>query len=302
MALMCLHDEFLSYLDLERGCSPATIRAYRTDFRLFLRFLESIEISPDIGAVDKPVLRRYVAWLRGRGLKVSSVARRLHSVHSFWNYLRDNDYTEQDPFLGVRVPKPERPLPVFLSAEECKALLRAAEYQRSAFRAFRDKAVLAVLIYAALRRSELLGLRLEDVDLGRAVLRVVHGKGRKARAIPLADGATEALGDWLELRPHCRHDALFTSQSGEPMGKNGLVRAFRKAVQKAGIKKPGVSLHKLRHSFACMLLQNGCDLFSLSRLLGHTRLDTTAIYLHATVEDLRSACRAGVHAAAVCVI
>jgi site-specific recombinase XerD len=118
---------------------------------------------------------------------------------------------------------------------------------------------------------------------------VKWGKGRQTRVIPMIAELRDALGDWLEIRRKCSHDFVLTTQSGVRMGKRGLTSALDRALKTAGIGKPGITLHKLRHSFACMLLQNGCDLLSLSTMLGHTRLDTTAIYLEATVEHLRTA-------------
>ena len=176
-------------------------------------------------------------------------------------------------------------MPPYLSAQECAALLVAAERQGSVLLAFRDKAALATLIFSGVRRGELLNLRVRSVDLGDEKLVVEKGKGNKTRVLPLVPRLHQALADWLELRPACEHDFLFTTQWGARMSKRGLTSALRGA----RITKPAITLHSLRHSFACLLLQNGCDLFSLSKMLGHTRLDTTAVYLQATVEHLRSA-------------
>ena len=155
-------------------------------------------------------MRRYVAWLKGRGLKAATVARHLNSLRSLWNYLRESGYTEADPFFRLSLfGRPEQ-VPPHLTAQEAAALLCAAERQRCIFNGFRDVAVLSVLLYSGVRRGELLNLRLWDVDL--------RGPERLAGVAPGAH-----------------------------------------------------------------------DLYSLQRMLGHSRLDTTAGYLHATVEDLRQA-------------
>jgi site-specific recombinase XerD len=287
MHINSLYEEFLSYLDLERGYSALTITAYRSDCRLFLRALKRIGCEPDVEAIDRQVIRQYVAELRTSGLKSSSVARRLNSLRSFWKYLRDNDYAQHDPFLRISLPKRPRTVPVYLTGQECIDLLRATQRQRSEFARVRDKAILSLLLFTGLRRAELLALRLRSVDLDERTVRVDEGKGRKSRVIPLADPPILALQDWLAARPEVDHDYLFTSRCRTKLGRKALMTVLERALRNARLDRPGVTLHTLRHSFACLMLQGGCDLFSLSQMLGHTRLDTTAIYLHATVDDLR---------------
>ncbi len=282
-----LYEEFLSYLDLERGYSPLTVSSYRSDFRVFLRYLKETGKEAIVEKIDRQGIRQSIAWLRKEQLKPSSIARRLNSLRSFWNYLRDNGYVQRDPFLDISVPKRTISVPAYLSVQECKALLAASERQHLVFLAFQDKAILSVLVFTGIRRAELLGLRLDAVDLAQGTLLIHKGKGGKARMLPLCEQAVRALSDWLELRPPCPHDHLFSSRSPRPLGVKGLMGALRRALANANIDRGTVTLHTLRHSFACLMLPGGCDLFSLSQLLGHSRLDTTAIYLHTNVEDLR---------------
>ena len=290
MRLDELHEEFLTCLEVERNYSPLTTGAYRSDFKIFASFLEEAGLPSLLETVDRSALRRYVAWLKRRGLAPTTVGRRINSLRSFWNYLRDTDYTERDPFFRISLPKTPQEVPTHLSAEEAEALLAAAQRQACLFNAFRDTAILSVLLYTGVRRSELLSLALTDVDVSAGSLQVVSGKGRKSRVLPLLPAPCAALSDWLELRPEdCGHDRVFTCKWGAPMSRPGLTSCLKRALQGAGITRPGITLHSLRHTFACLLLKNGCDLYSLQRMLGHTRLDTTATYLHATVEDLRQA-------------
>jgi len=290
MRLAELHEEFLTYLEVERDYSRYTMVAYRSDFGSFLRFLKEAELCARLDKVDRSVVRGYVAWLKGRGLKATTVARHINSLRSFWNYLRESQYTETDPFFRLSLPKRPEEVPPHLTAEEAEALLSAAQRQRCLFNAFRDAAVLSVLLYTGVRRGELLNLRLCDVDLRGEALQVVAGKGGKSRVLPLLPAPCEALSDWLELRPaDCGHNRVFTCKWGAPLSKRGLASCLSRALQAAGIRRPGITLHSLRHTFACLLLKGGCDLYSLQRMLGHSRLDTTAGYLHATVEDLREA-------------
>lgn len=289
MELAPAFDEFIAYLDLECGRSPQTLSAYTSDFRQFSECLSETGRAASVEAVDRQAVRAYIAWLRRRDLSASSINRRLSSLRSFWRYLRDNAHTERDPFVRVSVPKRPRSLPVCLTAPEAEALLQAAEQQPSVHNAFRDRAALSVLLFTGLRRAELLALRLPDVDAAEGTLRVEHGKGDKARLVPLGERSLLALRDWLELRPDCGHDYCFTSIARRPLGVKGLVGLLRRALERAGVDRPGVVLHSLRHTCATLLLQGGCDLHSLQCLLGHARLDTTAGYLSLTMRDLRHA-------------
>jgi len=289
MELAPVHDAFLAYLDLECARSSQTLTSYASDFRQFLSFLAETSRRPEVGGMDRQAVRAYVTWLRQRRLSVPTVSRHLASLRSFWKYVRDGGYTEHDPFVRVSVPKRAKPLPVCLSASEAEAMLRAAGEQPNPLKAVRDTAALAVLVFAGLRRNELLGLRLPAVDLVEGTLRIEHGKGDKARMVPLSLRPRVALADWLGVRPETGHDFVFTSVDRRPLARKGLMGLFRRALVRAGVSRPGVVLHSLRHTAATLLLQGGCDLRSLQRLLGHSRLDTTAHYLSLTMGDLHRA-------------
>lgn len=189
----------------------------------------------------------------------------------------------------MSTPKLRRRVPNYLTPDECRRFLKATDENHFFDLAFRDRAILATLLYTGIRRSELVALRLTDVDLETRTLTVRHGKGGRSRVVPLRDDLIALLRDWLELRPDGDHDLLFTNRIGQPLGKHGLQEAFRRAVRAAAIERRGVSIHTLRHTFASTLLQNGADLVSIQTLLGHTSLDTTAVYLHVQMDGLREA-------------
>ena len=115
MDLSALHEEFLTYLEIERNYSPLTVTAYRSDFRLFLRYLEASATLRELAALDRHCIRGYIAWMRGEDLQPSSIARRLNSLRSFWKYLRDNEYASHDPFLRISIPKSPKHVPHYLS-------------------------------------------------------------------------------------------------------------------------------------------------------------------------------------------
>ena len=180
-------------------------------------------------------------------------------------------------------------MPSVLSLEEARRVLRAADDHQCPWMGFRNRAMVAVLLFCGLRRQELADLKLSDVDLRSRWLKVRRGKGGKGRSIPLAPEAAEAINDWLEFRPQVDHEYLLTGLGGRRLEKNGLVGVFRAVARRAGVDRKGVSLHTLRHTFASLLLQEGCDLVSIQELLGHADLSTTAIYLHLDAAHLQGA-------------
>lgn len=289
---MEFHDavaEFLSYLQYEKGSAELTLVSYQSDFRGVAAFLEEQGIPLKVEDVTTAVVRRYVTAMSKSGYARSTIGRRVASLRSLFKYLHQCEYLTRNPIAAVATPKTEEKLPVYLSPEECQRLLDATDANHFFLLAFRDKAALGTLIYTGIRRSELLNLKLRDLDFDSNILTVRNGKGGKGRAIPMCDRLVELLEDWLELRPRCAHDAVFTARTGEPFGRHGLYEAFRRAQQVAGIERQGVTLHTLRHSFATNLLRSGADLVALQRLLGHSSLDTTAIYLHVEMDGLREA-------------
>lgn len=281
--------EFLAYLEHERGSSPFTISSYRSDFRRFADFLDTQAVPAKVGNITTPLARRYIAALSKAGLSPRTIARRLASLKSLFRYLRACEYVPGNPLAPLPTPKQRTRLPSCLTADECRRLLDATDHNHYFILAFRDKAILATFIYTGMRRGELLALRTRDVDFDAGVVTVNNGKGGKARVVPMCHELIEPLRDWLELRPPCDHDALFTTRLGQPLGKHGVQDAFSRAKAAAGIDREGVTIHTLRHTFATSLLENGADLVSIQRLLGHSSLDTTAIYLHVQMDGLREA-------------
>jgi len=281
--------EFLTHLRVERRLSPHTISAYDHDLRTFFRFLVKDNESPVVDAVSPELLRRYLVWLESRDLAAATIRRRFHGLRSFWTYLCDWHDVTRNPFRRVALPKRPESAPSFLTPEEVHRLLDATEANRYVARGIRDRAVVTMSVYTGLRRQELLDLALHDVDLEEGIVRVRRGKGGKGRVVPLLPEVVSALRDWLELRPSCDHPMLFVNHMRQPLGRHGLHHLFRRALRIAGIRQEGVTFHTLRHTFATLMLRGGCDLRSLQQLLGHSSLETTAIYLHTDLTSLRRA-------------
>ena len=285
-----LAEEYLLYLRAEKGCSPLTASSYRSDLKqLFTHLQEHYSVSrPD--EINLLMVRSWIVAMHEKGLCNNSVARRICAVRGYWHYLAEQDLVDPRVMAKVSSPSRERSVPVYLNESQLTSLLDAALRQRTAVCAFRDYAIIATFVYTGIRRSELLNVKLDALDFQTRQLRVDRGKGGKSRVLPMVDPLIEALRDWLEYRPECRHDYVFTTVRGNRMYAGRLQQTWAKILKRSGISRDGVSIHTLRHSFATVLLQSGeVDLVSIQHLLGHSRLDTTSIYLHVADEQLRAA-------------
>ena len=285
-----LAEEYLLYLRAERGCSPLTAQAYRSDLKQFFTHLQQEFDLGDPGEITLQMIRSWIVSMHERGLCNNSVARRICSLKGFWRYLAERDLVDRDVISKISSPPREKNLPVYLNESQLSSLLEAALDQRTAICAFRDYAIIATFIYTGVRRGELLNLKLADADFEEKRLRVDRGKGNKTRVLPMVDELIEALQDWLQYRPDCDHNYLFTTIRGNRVYPSRLQVIWKKTLGRSGITKDGVTMHTLRHSFATLLLQSGdADLVSIQHLLGHSRLDTTAIYLHVADRQMREA-------------
>jgi len=285
-----LAEEYLLYIRAEKGLSPLTASAYRSDLKQFFTHLQQEFQVNTPQQISLQMIRSWIVWMHERGLCNNSVARRICSMKGFWRYLADRDLVRQDVIAKVSSPPREKNLPIYLNEKQLSALLEAALKQRTALCAFRDYAIMATFIYTGMRRGELLNLRISDIDMERRQLRVDRGKGNKTRLIPMVEELAEAIQDWLEYRPSRQHDYLFATNRGNRIYATRLQIIWRKTLERSGIGRPGVSMHTLRHSFATLLLQSGeADLVSIQHLLGHSSLDTTAIYLHVADRQMREA-------------
>ena len=272
--------EFLRYLDLQRGVSRHTLRAYATDLAEFRAFL-SREGFGDLADADVRAVRAWLAWLHDRKLAKSSIARKLATVRSCFRYLARLGVVEFNPARQVRSPRPARRLPSFLPKDESKDLLDTAAERSEA--GLRDHALLELLYATGLRVAECCGLDLDDVDRRRGAVRVM-GKGGKERVVPAGDVALGALDAWLLARGE-GSGALFTNERGGRLGTRSVHRIVKRRARAAGIDRR-VTPHTLRHTFATHMLGEGADLRLIQELLGHSRLSTTQRYTHVSPEHL----------------
>jgi len=274
-----LIEEFLDALWLEKGLSPHTRSAYRTDLLAFARWLEGRGLS--LETVGRDAVLDHLGWRLSEGYQARSTARFLSGLRSFYKYAVREGRVAEDPTLLVSMPQLGAPLPKSLSEADVEALLAAPDTEDTL--GLRDRTMLEVLYATGLRVTELVSLTLDEVNLREGSLRV-FGKGSKERLIPLGEEAIAWLESYLKTaRPLLLGgqpgDVLFPSQRGTVMTRQTFWHRIKLHAQVAGIRT-SLSPHTLRHAFATHLLNHGADLRTVQMLLGHTSLSTTQIYTH----------------------
>ncbi len=275
-------EKFTRYLEVEKNYSSHTVLNYRLDLEDFKKFLGGI----DLEKIDYLTLRKYLALLKERNLRMRTVGRHISTLRSFFKFLTRDGYLKTNPILMLSSPKPEKHLPSFMTEQEVARLIESAfAKDEKDERGLRDRAVLETFYSTGVRISELAGLNVEDIDFIGGIAKVM-GKGKKERIAPIGDAAILCIRKYLERRKR-ESDVLFLNKSGKRISVRGIRDIVKKYILRAGIKQ-GVSAHTFRHSFATHLLNRGADLRTVQELLGHANLSTTQIYTHLTTEKLKS--------------
>jgi integrase/recombinase XerD len=280
-----LADQFTYHLRVERGLSKNTIESYSRDLARYFDFLEKRNVSPPLASQAE--LMDYVSSLAGR-LSMRSIARNLSALKMFYRFLVSEGKIENNPARLLSAPKLPRRLPGVLSSEEVGRLLSQPDPNTG--RGKRDKAMLELLYATGLRVSELVGLKISNVNMEAGYVRTV-GKGSKERMVPMGAQAMEALRVYMtQGRPAFLKQRstsyLFLNSRGKPLTRQGFWKIIKRLGLTAGIRKE-LSPHSLRHSFASHLLEHGADLRSVQIMLGHADISTTQIYTHVTRERLK---------------
>jgi integrase/recombinase XerC len=282
--------EFLRHLALEKNTSAYTVKSYREDLTQALEFFKN-RLGRDARPADLTprLLRAFLAWLAEQGYERTTIARRLAALRSWCKFLCRQGTLQTNPAVGLRGPRRDKKLPHFLQRDEVLRLLIAPPEDDPL--GLRDRAILETLYSAGLRVAELVGLNVEDLDLGEG-LATVRGKGRKERLALLGPPCVEALRLWLAMwsstagRDSTTGDPVFLNRFGDRLTTRSVGRLLEKYLQQAGLD-PKTSPHTLRHSFATHLLDAGADIRGVQELLGHRSLSTTQIYTHVTTQRLR---------------
>ncbi|MFP4351755.1 MAG: tyrosine recombinase XerC [Puniceicoccaceae bacterium] len=283
---------FLSHLSGERRMSPATVRNYRHAVVCFLRWLGE---GADWRTVSPRTARSYVIELQ-RDLARRTLHNRVAGIRAFYRFQRERRAVDRNPFSALSLPRLEKNLPKFMTREQITRFLDGplALLEKEAIpatRAWRDRAALELLYGAGIRISELVGADLRDFDAGRGLLRVT-GKGRKVRVVPVGRIAVFCLRQHLHLGGREKHRAgpLIVHDSGKGISTRWLQGRMKVYLALAELPRD-LSPHKIRHSFATHLLDEGADIRSVQELLGHANLSTTQIYTHTSIGRLREVYR-----------
>lgn len=280
-------DEYISYIRLEKNYSSLTVSEYKHDIEEFYAFL-SEEGIVDLANVDYPEARLYVTRLYDRGLSRVTISRKISSIRSLYKFCNARYGMKDHAFRLLHHPKKEQRLPAFFYEKELDALFAACEGDHP--KSVRDKAILEMLYATGVRVSELVSIKLGDIDNGLGIVKVM-GKGRKERYIPFGSFAQQALESYLEIsRPllmkQKKHYSLFVNLRGDPITARGIRHVLDSMMKDAAIQGK-VYPHMIRHSFATHLLANGADMRTVQELLGHSQLSSTQVYTHITKEHLR---------------
>lgn len=280
-------DQYFNYILVEKGLATKTIESYNRDIVRFLVFLKEQGVHA-VAEIDTQVILRYLIHLRDQGLARRSRARHLVTLRGFFKFLAQEKIIPHNPARLVALPKPVQHLPDVLSQREVERLLQAPD--RTALSGVRDAAMIELLYAAGLRVSELMGLKLQDVNLEACFIRV-FGKGSRERVVPFGRYARESMDLYTRhARPRLLKNRtspyLFVARAGNPMSRQGFWKLLKRYGRKAGISK-NITPHTLRHSFASHLLEGGADLRTVQVMLGHVDISTTQIYTHVARRHLK---------------
>lgn len=270
-------DDFISWLRVEKAYSPNTLASYRRDLQKFSEY--------DLTAED---ISSFIRHLNRMGMASSSVSRHLASIKSFCHFLLNEGVIDNDPSTEISFPKTSKKLPKALTPGDT-ALLVEAPVKRDKL-SLRDRAILEVLYGTGIRASELIGLKLDDVNMDSGFIRCM-GKGSKERIVPAGRPALDAIRLYLNLSrkrllKKKASDVLFLDRKGLALTRQGLWFIVKKYVRKTGVRGSS-SPHTFRHSFATHLLEKGADLRSVQEMLGHANIATTQIYTNVSRDRLK---------------
>jgi integrase/recombinase XerD len=289
MEISAAISSFLMHVKVEKGLAANTVSAYRRDLVKFKSFAEKRKLA--LETVSRDDLIDFLAGLYRQKLESRTVARQLVTLRNFFRFAQVQESVARDPTINLESPKIRRSLPGYLRLEEVERLL--GQPDSKTILGLRDRAMLEVLYSTGLRVSELVGLRVSDLDGKTGCVRCI-GKGDKERLVPVGRKALSLVDKYLrEARPELlrrsktgNSPTLFVNRRGAPLSRVGVWKILSAYGRRAGLRT-ALTPHMLRHSFATHLLERGADLRSVQLMLGHADISTTQIYTHVVEERLR---------------
>lgn len=281
-----MKEEFLNYLRFEKNRSQLTVKSYAEDLKDFEAYFKQLDSQLSWESVDADVIRDWIESMMDKGMKASSINRRLSALHSLYRFALSKGYVEKDPSYGVQALKKEKVLPQFVKESEMDELLD--RQWGDSFAEQRARAIIITFYETGIRLAELIGLNDQSVDFTNRQLTVL-GKRNKQRIIPFADELYRTLKDYMaqrnrEIELHC--DALFVTNEGNRMTRMRVQYIIKKYLSEVCTLKKR-SPHVLRHTFATAMLNHNAGLESIKKLLGHESLSTTEVYTHTTFEQMK---------------
>ena len=273
---------FKNYLLLERGLSKNSIEAYLNDVSKLFQYYEVIDKKFIASEVTEDLLHQFITWLAELGMLPSSQARVIAGLKSFFGYLLVEELIEVDPSAELESPKLSRNLPDVLNVSEINDLIAAIDLSKP--EGMRNKAIIEVLYGCGLRVTELIGLRISDLNAAQEYIKVV-GKGNKERIIPIGETALKYIDMYLsQIRVHLsikkgNEDYIFLNRLGTRLSRIMIFKMIKSLADTIGLDK-SISPHTFRHSFATHLIEGGADLRAVQEMLGHSSITTTELYTH----------------------
>ena len=278
--------EFINYLQIDKKYSENTIASYAADLKDYQNFMMNL-LKKDIYHIERKDIKLYLKYLKDQKKSPKSISRIISCIRGFYKFLLIEKIIANNPMSTIELPKTKKSLPKVLTIEEVDKLLDIT--LKDAY-SYRNKAMLELMYATGLRVSELVNLKIHDIDFINETVRTM-GKGNKERIIPIGEIAIHYLKLYLEiyrsqLLKKDYTDDLFLNNHGKCMTRQGFFKILKKLAKEKDIKT-SFSPHTLRHSFATHLLENGADLRSIQELLGHSSISTTGIYTHVSNEELK---------------
>ncbi|MCE4986664.1 site-specific tyrosine recombinase XerD [Staphylococcus haemolyticus] len=280
-------EEYLKFIQIEKGLSENTIGAYRRDLKKYQLYMQEQKIA-HIDFIDRQTIQECLGSLIDQGASAKSIARFISTIRSFHQFALREKYAAKDPTVLIETPKYEKKLPDVLDVEEVIQLLETPDLTKN--NGYRDRTILELLYATGMRVTELIQIEIDDVNLIMGFVKV-YGKGNKERIIPLGDTVIEYLDTYINtVRPQLLKktvtNVLFLNLHGRPLTRQGIWKLIKQYGLRANITKT-LTPHTLRHSFATHLLENGADLRAVQEMLGHSDISTTQLYTHVSKTQIR---------------
>lgn len=278
-------DKYLEYLKVVRKYSEKTIESYKNDLIEYNEFLGNNFTS--LLKIDKEIVNRYLKYLYERELNKNSICRKLSSIRGLYNYLLREEILTENHFNNISNPKKELYLPKFLNDNDMNKLFEVCTDNTAINQ--RDSLIIELLYATGLRVSELVNIKIKDIDMTEKVIKVL-GKGSKERVVIYNNHTSSALNKYLNDGYHefnkKNSGYLILNKNGDKLSERYVRNIINELVRKAGLNIK-ISPHTIRHTFATDMLEEGADLVTVKELLGHESLNTTSIYTHITNEQIR---------------